>query len=140
VSRSEQSERHLTPYQVFRVEEDGRWTPLGEHANSAGIYAIQALADEPGDFRAVPLRNITEQAMGYEEPPPPKLVPVIGRKTVVVSEAEEAEEAEAAALADQVLNATPEHTRTVRGDDEEQLAAAIAGPPPDDDPTRVSRP
>ena len=87
-------ERSKTRYQVFRVRiETGQaneiWAPVSVTEAHNGGAAITAVAAEPGDYRAVPLTNITEQAMGYPPPEPAKLVPV----SEVPSPAEQIEDA-----------------------------------------------
>ena len=69
-------ERTKTKYEVTHRVVPDRWAILGEVEANHGQAAITALATEPGVYRAVPVRNITEQAMGNPPPEPPKLVPV----------------------------------------------------------------
>ena len=82
---TEKAERTKTKYLVLRVIGGdheptgyctGHWRPATEVEAHSGFAAIQAVADVPGDYRAIPVRNITEQAMGNPPPEPPKLVPV----------------------------------------------------------------
>ena len=68
--------RTKTTYLVLRLVGDGEWRPCTEAEANNGLEAIRSVADVPGDYRAVPVRNITSQAMGNPPPEPPKLVPV----------------------------------------------------------------
>jgi hypothetical protein len=75
---AEKSERSKTTYEVSTCTQDdtGPWHVVGTTEANNGLDAIRSLAKTPGYFRAVPVRNITEQAMGNPPPEPPKLVPV----------------------------------------------------------------
>ena len=67
--------KKTTEYAVFRMEM-GKWHPVGGASDYSAKAAIVAVADEPGDYYAVPQSNITHQAMGYPPPEKPKLQPV----------------------------------------------------------------
>lgn len=81
---TEKAERTKTTYLVLRVMGNseptgyctGLWRPVTEVEANNGYEAIKVVADVPSDYRAIPVRNITEQAMGNPPPEPPKLVPV----------------------------------------------------------------
>lgn len=74
--KKETKERKLTKYAVFFVKPSDEWVPVGTVDAAGGKAAVQLLAKTPGAFRAVPVSNITDQAMGYPPPPEPVLVPV----------------------------------------------------------------
>ena len=68
--------RTKTAYEVERKTDRGTWENVGSMDANNALSAITAVAVEPGEYRAIPLRNITEQAMGNPPPEPVKLVPV----------------------------------------------------------------
>ena len=73
---TEKNEREKTRYLVECEDEAGKWFGVDLVSANGGLAAITALAKTPGNYRAVPIRNITMQAMGNPPPEPPKLVPV----------------------------------------------------------------
>lgn len=74
--KKEAKERKLTKYQVFVLIKDTGWKPIGRVDAANGVAAITAKAEAPGEYRAVPVSNITSQAMGFPPPPPQKLVAI----------------------------------------------------------------
>jgi hypothetical protein len=113
-------ERNLTKYEVFRVDDEGRWVSLAHVETSAGTYACQMVAQGEqveGEYRAVPVRNITEVKMGYEAPAPPKLVPLFedeAPQSVAVPPAQAPEEEQAQTLAAEVLDEPPTLVARIR--------------------------
>lgn len=80
---AEKKPKAKTTYAVFVVttvvyggDDVEVWRPVGVMDAHGALAAISSVAAGPGDYRAVPLSNITEQALAHEEPQPPKLVPV----------------------------------------------------------------
>lgn len=73
---TEKAERSMTTYVVERQSDLGHWQNYGATPAYNALAAITELADTPGNYRAIPNRNITMQAMGNPPPEPPKLVPV----------------------------------------------------------------
>lgn len=64
-----------TKYQVL-VKRGEAWWEVGEEDAFGASSAIFQAATDPGTYRAVPVSNITEITVGYEEPPPPRLVAI----------------------------------------------------------------
>lgn len=69
-------QKRLTTYAVFVLLENDAWKPVGFQDAYSAVAAITAIAEQPGEYRAVPEGNITAQAMGFPPPVKPKLQPV----------------------------------------------------------------
>lgn len=80
VRKADAQKTKPTRYQVFLVKTDSHygsyWLPVGEATTHGAKSAIQEVAQDPGDYRAVPVSNITAQPMAEPPPEPRKLVPV----------------------------------------------------------------
>ena len=84
---ADKQEKRKTRYQVFYVRPDDLWEPVEQTDAHSAAAAITEIAAEPGSYRAVPVSNITEQAMGYPPPEQPKLVAVTEAPKVAEPEA-----------------------------------------------------
>jgi hypothetical protein len=84
---TEDAPRTKTTYEVAVRDPNQTWAIVGTVEANNGLAAISALADDPGLYRAVPVRNITEQAMGNPPPEPPRLVPVDADQLAIPADA-----------------------------------------------------
>jgi hypothetical protein len=84
---AEKAERSKTAYMVDRKTALGHWEVRGETEANSGRAAITEVADTPGVYRAIPVRNMTIQAMGNPPPEPQKLVPVDADQLAIPADA-----------------------------------------------------
>ncbi len=97
-TRKKEPKSKPTLYVVFRVNTiTEAWEYVGDASTRGAHAAILAVANQAGDYRAVPRSNITELALAQE----PKLVPVDRAQLALVpDDPETAEKAHAAITED----------------------------------------